>query len=314
MSDNSVVVAISMITYNQEKYIAQAIEGVLMQKTEFNYKLYITNDCSPDDTALICKKYAREYPDLIDFEDFSANKGMLGNWNYNLNKCKNSNANYIAICEGDDYWTDPLKLQKQVDFLNKHVHVNIVHTDFDWYDENSKNKIKNYYKSSNYVLPITYSIGHFFLNSKMRTLTFCFRTSEIVGFDKILEGKNWSVGDTALLLYVVKNKKIGFIDCSTGVYRRGVNTTSAKVNPQKQFIYWQNASHKVKMFFYNYYHINDRKIKKHLTNEYYDNMYNVAVPARKHKYIIKSFIYKLFNLRLTKSNIGYLTYSILGKI
>jgi glycosyltransferase involved in cell wall biosynthesis len=114
-------VAILMITYNHEAFIAQAIEGVLMQKTNFNFKLIITDDCSTDKTTIICKQYAEKYPELIDYELLKSNMGAIKNASYCLKKCINSESTYIAICEGDDYWTDPIKLQKQVDFLGTNL-------------------------------------------------------------------------------------------------------------------------------------------------------------------------------------------------
>jgi len=118
-------VAIGMITYNHEPFIAEAIEGVLMQQTDFKIKLFITDDCSTDKTSAICKQYAEKYPELIDYELLINNIGSHGNALYCLQKCLDSGASYIAICEGDDYWTDPLKLQKQVDFLEKNDDYNI---------------------------------------------------------------------------------------------------------------------------------------------------------------------------------------------
>lgn len=114
-----------MITYNHEPFIAGAIKGILMQQTDFKIKLFITDDCSTDKTSAICKQYAEKYPELIDYELLINNIGSHGNTLYCLQKCLDSGASYIALCEGDDYWTDPLKLQKQVDFLEKNDDYNI---------------------------------------------------------------------------------------------------------------------------------------------------------------------------------------------
>ena len=103
-----------IITYNQEKSIAQAIEGALSQMTEYGHEIIISDDCSTDRTSEICRDYAERYPYKIQFINPDHNLGMIGNWLFALKSC---NAKYIALCEGDDYWTDPDKLQKQVDFL-----------------------------------------------------------------------------------------------------------------------------------------------------------------------------------------------------
>ncbi len=108
------MVSVWMITYNHEPYIAQAIEGVLMQKTNFQFELIIGEDCSTDNTAAIIKEYEANYPKIIKARYNNSNMGMITNMVKTLEEC---NGKYIAMCEGDDYWTDPLKLQKQVDFL-----------------------------------------------------------------------------------------------------------------------------------------------------------------------------------------------------
>jgi glycosyltransferase involved in cell wall biosynthesis len=103
-----------MITYNHEKYIAQAIEGVLMQQTTFRYELVISDDSSLDNTLNIIKEYQERHPNIIRIIYREKNLGSMRNFSDTFNYC---NGKYIAICEGDDYWTDSLKLQKQVDVL-----------------------------------------------------------------------------------------------------------------------------------------------------------------------------------------------------
>lgn len=108
-------VSVCMITYNHEKYIAQAIESVLMQKTNFDYELVIGEDCSTDKTKKVIIKYKNRYPDKIKAIMNKKNLGMIPNFIQNLRACSGQ---YIALLEGDDYWTSPHKLQRQVDFLD----------------------------------------------------------------------------------------------------------------------------------------------------------------------------------------------------
>jgi glycosyltransferase involved in cell wall biosynthesis/GNAT superfamily N-acetyltransferase len=108
------LVSICMITYNHENLIAQAIEGVVMQKTNFPIELIIGEDCSTDNTRKICLEYKEKFPDIIKLLLPKKNLGMQQNVVATLTACTGK---YIALCEGDDYWTDPLKLQRQVDFL-----------------------------------------------------------------------------------------------------------------------------------------------------------------------------------------------------
>ena len=110
----NIVVSVCMITYNHENFIREAIEGVLMQKTDFPIELIIGEDCSTDNTRKIVVEYANKYPNIIRLLLPDYNLGMMKNFVETLDA---ANGKYIALCEGDDYWTDPYKLQKQVDFL-----------------------------------------------------------------------------------------------------------------------------------------------------------------------------------------------------
>lgn len=112
--DERPLVSVCMITYNHATFIAEAIEGVLMQKTDFPIELIIADDFSTDDTGKIAREYSIKYPDTIRILPRESNLGILPNF---IDSLRNCSGEYIAICEGDDYWTDPLKLQKQVDFL-----------------------------------------------------------------------------------------------------------------------------------------------------------------------------------------------------
>jgi glycosyltransferase involved in cell wall biosynthesis len=110
------MVSICCITYNQGKFITQAINGFLMQKTDFPVEIIVGDDCSNDDTLTVLQPYLSKYPDKIRVVSAAKNVGI----HYNLiNTLKFCTGKYIALCEGDDYWTDPYKLQKQVDFMEK---------------------------------------------------------------------------------------------------------------------------------------------------------------------------------------------------
>jgi glycosyltransferase involved in cell wall biosynthesis len=107
-------ISVSLITYNQEKYIRKCLEGILNQIVDYDFEVLVGQDFSTDGTHEICLEYANKYPNLIRYYPRENNLGMNRNWIQTLSQCKGQ---YIAICEGDDYWTDPYKLQKQVDFL-----------------------------------------------------------------------------------------------------------------------------------------------------------------------------------------------------
>ena len=115
ISKEPIFVSVVMITYGHENYIREAIEGVLIQKVNFEIELIIADDNSPDNTESVVHSYSN-HPNChwIKYTKHKENKGMMPNFIWALNQAKGK---YIALCEGDDYWTDPLKLQKQVDFL-----------------------------------------------------------------------------------------------------------------------------------------------------------------------------------------------------
>jgi len=126
---------ILIATYNHEAYIAQAIEGALMQKVDLPLRIIIRDDASTDQTAAIIGKYATRFPGLITLILHKENQYSLGHgWMLEMTDAVRSSSRasdwgniYVALCEGDDYWTDPRKLQRQVDVLRRRPDVNLVH-------------------------------------------------------------------------------------------------------------------------------------------------------------------------------------------
>jgi glycosyltransferase involved in cell wall biosynthesis len=116
--NNLPTVSVCMITYGHEKYIEEAINSVLMQECNFEYELIVSNDCSLDKTDLVIQTILKTHPKAhcIKYFNQQKNLGMMPNSVFVLEK---SLGDYIAICEGDDFWNDKLKLQKQVDFLRE---------------------------------------------------------------------------------------------------------------------------------------------------------------------------------------------------
>lgn len=110
-------VSVYMITYDHERFIAQAIDSVLMQQVDFDYEIVIGEDCSTDNTRSIVIDYRNRFSDKIKLLLNEKNLGMIPNFIQTMQACTGQ---YIAMLEGDDYWTLPHKLQKQVDFLDSH--------------------------------------------------------------------------------------------------------------------------------------------------------------------------------------------------
>lgn len=120
MIQQEILVAINCLTYNHEPYIRQCLEGFVTQKTKFRFVAIVHDDASTDITAKIVREYADKYPDIIKpiFETENQYSKKDGSLDKIINQAINeTNCKYIAVCEGDDYWIDPFKLQKQIDFL-----------------------------------------------------------------------------------------------------------------------------------------------------------------------------------------------------
>jgi glycosyltransferase involved in cell wall biosynthesis len=111
------LVSVHIITYNQASYIAEALEGALRQQTDFGVEIVVGEDCSTDGTREIIRDYQRRYPERIRVITSERNVGIHANSLRTGEACRGK---YLAFCEGDDYWTDPHKLHKQVHFLETH--------------------------------------------------------------------------------------------------------------------------------------------------------------------------------------------------
>lgn len=126
--NDKILVSIYCMAYNHEKYIRQTLEGFVNQKTNFKFEVIIHDDASKDHTAEIIKEYERRYPNIIypifqKENQYSQKKPIISTF-----ICPKIRGKYIAVCEGDDYWCDMNKLQKQVDFLeNNPQYVACVH-------------------------------------------------------------------------------------------------------------------------------------------------------------------------------------------
>lgn len=138
------LVSVHMITYNHEPYIAQAIEGVLMQETDFPFELVIGEDCSTDNTREIVFAYQKKHPNIIHVVTSDHNVGTRANADRITKPCRGK---YLAFCEGDDYWHHPKKLQMQVDYLESHPECDLVHSDVVWHYVETGKRIPAHYKN-----------------------------------------------------------------------------------------------------------------------------------------------------------------------
>lgn len=214
---DTLLVSIRCTTYNQEKYIGKCLDGIVNQVTNFRFEAIVHDDASTDNTAGIIRQYAEKYPNIIIpiFEtenQYSKKDGSL----YRIMD-QACTGKYIATCEGDDFWVDPYKLQKQVDYMEAHPECNLVHTRFNYVD--LKGNIiptpdvqlyqdieKNDEEKSGYI-------WHYHL-VKSTTILFCtclFRRSSLSG-EKILIDYGWFMSSA-------RKGTVHFIDEITSCYR-----------------------------------------------------------------------------------------------
>ncbi len=133
LSRMNLKVSVIMVTYNQENYVDEAIRSVILQKFKYPYELIIGDDCSSDNTVARCRKWQKKYPEIIKIVERTSNLGIQRNYMDIYNRCKGE---YIAICEGDDFWCSDKKLQTQVDYMDSVPECNV-----------SFHKVVNYYTS-----------------------------------------------------------------------------------------------------------------------------------------------------------------------
>lgn len=217
MEDNQIFVSICCLTYNHELYIRDCLEGFIKQKTNFPFEILIHDDASTDKTQEIIREYEAIYPHIIKplyqkENQYSKGKGISIKFQFPRAKGK-----YIAICEGDDYWTDPYKLQKQVDFLEKNDDYGLVYTEYDKLSQSNKRIEKNCFKNSSVIYPNTFE--DFLINSWfIPPATWVFRSLILDQFYLKFK-EEYVVGDLPLLLTISANYKVGYIDESMAVYR-----------------------------------------------------------------------------------------------
>lgn len=213
-----------MITYNHEHYIAHAIESVLIQNTLFDYELVIGEDCSTDRTREILLQYQKNYPDKIKIFLNKENIGGHKNFLRTLSACT---GDYIALLEGDDFWIDPNKLQKQVNFLDSHPDCSICFHKVIGVFENNPLK-KNTYGPSKKIETIT-TIKDLLTENYLPTLSVMYRRDNIPPIPEALT-KFWML-DWPLHILVAGTGDIGYLDEEMGVYRSHQNGICSRINP-----------------------------------------------------------------------------------
>jgi len=213
-------VTVSLITYNHAQFIAQAIESVLMQQTRFDFELLIGEDDSRDGTREIVTGYKARYPDRIRLflndrkNVVYVNGKPTGQWNF-ANNIRNTRGEYVALLDGDDYWTSPLKLQKQVDFLEDNRDCALCFHNVRILDEAEPTRLELHHTTP---MRDKYEIEDLLRGNFMHTCSVVFRSGLFEDFP------SWffkcPLGDWPLHVLNAQHGRIGYLDEVMAVYRK----------------------------------------------------------------------------------------------
>lgn len=258
--------SIIVLAYNQEKYIIQTLEGLLMQRTSFPYEIIVHDDASTDETSNIIRRYASQYPDIIKPFYQQENKYSLYGINFQFEYVfSKAIGKYVAMCAGDDYWIDPLKLQKQVDFLEKNPDYGLVHTRAVIYKE----EVNRFEGSHGYEVNDFESL---LTENSIATLTVCLRNSLLKRYLKEVNPKariEWTAEDFPMWLWFMLNSKIKYLDDITCVYRKHEKSISHNVDEVKSLKFTEGVYAIVDYYLNNYPKV---KSEKKIRARYYSNI------------------------------------------
>lgn len=284
---NNFLVSISCITYNQAPFIRACLDGFLMQKTSFPFEIIIHDDASTDGTKEIIEEYVTKYPDII-FPMFQEEnqyskgvRGMMAKFNFPRSKGK-----YIALCEGDDYWTDPLKLQKQVDFLEVNGEYSLVSGGYI-----SKNIEANFEKIE-LLKNINLNLEGFDINIELflkqwvtKTLTVVFKKDSI-DFNRMRKFKY--LRDVHIYYYLLKAGKGYYMSDVLGVYNKHVGGIFSGISEKNKYVSYLNTYGEL---------YKNNKSDLHIRNKYYSILDRVTkdklFPKKQSKYLLEMFLISL---------------------
>ncbi len=285
------MVSVLLLTYNHQKYIAEAIQSVVNQKTNFDYEILIGDDCSTDGTCEIVNSFISKNPNLIKAIRSENNVGAIRNEKRLMDASKGK---YIAFLEGDDYWTDPLKLQKQVDFLDANPDYGLVHGDVNHFYEETTKLIVSYNKTNNINIPNGNIFDELIKPGAhlIKTMTTLFRKELIVMYFNydIALSRNWKLTDMGIWLDIAMNSKVYYFNEVFATYRLIKESATRSKNP------------KIK----NDFHLSIYQLKKYYLNKYKKESYLMDAIEVEHYRIMIRDAFNLNNLKLMNDAINFL--------
>lgn len=311
MEEEKYIVAIRCMTYNQSSYITDALNSFVMQQTKFPYLAVIFDDASTDGEQGIIKRYLEEHFDYSIKAGFKQWENEEAFYVYarhkenincrffvvylkkNLYKTQRKDelikewcdAKYIALCEGDDYWTDPLKLQKQVDFLEEHEEVGICYTDYSRLNEATNEITHSMFEEQGQYRPTSYE-QHLLRPGYLAPMTWVYRKKLL----KYIEKQTGFVDGTyTYMLEWLYNSTVGYLPINTAVYRSHKGSASSPTDVNGLFRY-SKGIFDIQVFYANKYSCPSELREKILVRGYLDVL-PVAVMAQKEDFIEESKSY-----------------------
>lgn len=262
MKRKNPLVSICTITYNHSQYIKECLDGFLMQRTNFQFEVLIHDDASTDGTEEIIREYEAKYPEIIKPIYEKENqwvKGRRGSMVFNLPR---SRGKYIALCEGDDYWTDPLKLQKQVDFLEANEEYGLVHAN--GIIKNLKNgEVRLAYKNRDHLAGKDVFTMILLGKYSILTCSACFRKDLYTKLNITdTGGRKFLMGDTLLWLELSKHSKVKYID-ETMVVHNHLEESASKSKDMRKILSFSMSGYELEKYIAEKYNV-DEIVKKEI--------------------------------------------------
>lgn len=235
-----IMVSVCCLAYNHEAFIATTLDSLVSQKTSFAFEVICNDDASTDGTKEIIKEYVDRYPDIIRPIYHEVNQRQNGISNVWTHFYPNARGKYIAYCDGDDYWTSPNKLQRQVDFMERHPEYSLCLHGYTKLMERSGAKSNICYANTSCDIPIEEIIAW---DKVPAIVTSLFRREDAVNRPSLFrgiggdEGSLLTVSDSPLFLYLALLGKVRYLNENMAVYRRHSNAWcfSGKSSAQSRF-------------------------------------------------------------------------------
>lgn len=228
------MVLVRCIAYNQEKYIEETLRGFVNQKTDFSFIAIVHDDASTDETPIIIKKYAERYPDIIVPVLDDVNRHTEKTLTFIMDELVAAyRPKYVAICEGDDFWTDPFKLQKQVQYMEEHRDCVLCHGDYE-VTNGSKRRTPAHYDDEPYFGP-----GHLHTyNITSLTVLYRYETYKIIPNHRNYH--QWLMGDYPLWIELSREGKFHYFPDVFGMYRVLPNSYSHSTDGERIKRFWHS--------------------------------------------------------------------------